>query len=136
MYVWSGYLTCRHHWPWRPSSLYQPTVLGPSKLGCSLTPQILPLTVSLPETWTGANLPAAKGDKKEEIGDGQGLAASRILSSPPQKVQALPCLHRYYGPSLVKGVWRVSRMVGPVGILVGGLGPCSMGLGQGLSLLD
>lgn len=130
------YLTCRHHWPWRPSSLYQPTVLGPSKLGCSLTPQILPLSVRLPETWTGPNLPAAEGDKKEEIGDGQGLAACRILSSPPQKAQALLWLRRYFGPSLVKGVWRVSGMVGPVRLLVGGLGPRSMGLGQGLSLLD
>lgn len=90
----------------------------------------------LPETWTGPNLPAAKGEKKEETGDGQGLAACRILSSPPQEAQALLWLRGYYGPSLVKGVWGVSGMVGPVRLLGGGLGPRSMGLGQGLSLLD
>lgn len=89
MYVWHGDLTCRHHWPQRPSGLHQPTVLGASRLGYPLTPQILPLTVNLPETWTGQNLPAAKGGKKEEVGDGLGQAASKILSLP-QKMQVEP----------------------------------------------
>lgn len=37
--------------------------------------------------------------------------------------------HQKGRPSLVKTVWRVRGRVGPVGPLVGGLGPLSMALG-------
>lgn len=92
MCVWHGYLTCRHHWPWKPSGLHQPTVLGPSRLGYPLTPQILLVTVSIPEMWTGQNLPAAKEGKEEEVGDGQSETASRIpfFPHPKPEIQIQP----------------------------------------------
>lgn len=94
MCMWSGYLTCRHHWPWRPFGLYQPAVLGPSRLGCNLIPQILPLTVNLPEMWTGQSLLAAKGDKKEEIGMDRARQPPELSSHYP-----IECL----GPALERG---------------------------------